>query len=69
VADRCAMRRIRLARSAIDSGRLDEHDKEFARRAADILSTLLSVRLAPGIRRLLSRLATHTCIRPLGSLR
>jgi hypothetical protein len=48
VADRCAMRRIRLARSAIDSGPLDERNKEFSRRAAaDIISTLLFFRLAP----------------------
>ena len=49
VADRCALRRIRLASAAIDAGPLDEPEKAFARRAAaDITSTLLLLRIGPG---------------------
>jgi hypothetical protein len=45
----CALRRIRLARAAIDAGPLDEPEKAFARRAAaDITSTLLLLRIGPG---------------------
>lgn len=48
-ADRCGARRVRLARDVIEAGTLSAADKAFARRAAaDIVSTILLVRLAPG---------------------
>lgn len=47
-ADRCALRRIRVARAALEAGRLSARDQEFVRRAAaDIVSTVLLVRAAP----------------------
>jgi hypothetical protein len=42
VADRCASRRIRLARALLESGPVTAGDQEFVRRAAaDVISTIL----------------------------
>lgn len=47
-ADRCATRRIQVARGVLEKGTLSVNDQEFVRRAAaDIISTMLFIRFDP----------------------